>query len=151
MLHSRSPICNSHSRPPIWRLVSLLGLLFTIILPVACDQPPATPTPLPPIPTPAPRESRLLPRHARAATNLAHGGKFYNLAWSPDGRWLVGGATDYKLWRADGTEVAHTPKGTPAWGLAWAPDSTRWATGDESGNLILYDTAGHMRADSHNP
>ncbi|HVO70273.1 MAG TPA: hypothetical protein VMT24_09515 [Aggregatilineaceae bacterium] len=33
------------------------------------------------------------------------GGKFYNLAWSPDGQYLLGGATDYKLWRADGEQV----------------------------------------------
>jgi WD40 repeat protein len=73
------------------------------------------------------------------------GGKFYNLAWSPDGHFLVGGATDYKLWRADGTQVfwlESSEHATPAWGMAWAPDSQHWAVGDENGNLVIYDTQG---------
>jgi WD40 repeat protein len=70
------------------------------------------------------------------------GGKFYNLQWSPDGKYLVGGATDYKIWSADGTELGHTAACehcTPAWGMAWSPDSKEWATGDEGGNLVFYD------------
>jgi WD40 repeat protein len=78
------------------------------------------------------------------------GGKFYNLAWSPDGRWLAGGAVDYKLWRADGSEVAHPVAGSPAWALAWAPDSRHWATGDESGAVDIYDTTGHEERLLHN-
>ncbi len=82
------------------------------------------------------------------------GGKFYNLAWSPDGRFLVTGATDYALWTAAGGLIARTPgcaHCTPAWGLAWAPDSSAWAIGDESGDVTIYDTsgavAGSVRAD----
>ena len=64
------------------------------------------------------------------------GGKFYNLAYSPDGRYLVGGATDYALWRSDGTEVFRSEECavcTPAWAMAWSPDSSAWATGNENG------------------
>ncbi|MBF6611548.1 MAG: PD40 domain-containing protein [Chloroflexi bacterium] len=86
----------------------------------------------------------------RTMRTLDSGGKFFNLAWSPDGKWLVGGATDYKLWRADGVEVAHTAGGTPAWALAWSPDSTRWAIGDESGNIEIYDTAGNVTTSIQN-
>jgi WD40 repeat protein len=74
------------------------------------------------------------------------GGKFYNLAWSPDGQRLLGGATDYKLWRRDGSEVAYIPSCefcTPSWGAAWSPDSSTFAIGDENGNLQLYDRDGH--------
>jgi WD40 repeat protein len=73
------------------------------------------------------------------------GGKFYNLAWSPDGRYLLGGATDYKLWRADGEQVfwlqacSHC---TPAWAVAWSPDSRLWAVGDESGYVDIYSITG---------
>lgn len=77
------------------------------------------------------------------------GGKFYNLAWSPDGKWLLGGAVDYKLWRADGSEVFHRPgcpSCTPAWAMAWAPDSARWAIGDESGTISIYDLSGNELA-----
>jgi WD40 repeat protein len=80
------------------------------------------------------------------------GGKFYNVAWSPDGRFVVGGAIDYKLWRSDGSEVFHyTAGGTPAWALAWSPDSQRWVIGDENGNAYLFDTAGHELAQLHDP
>jgi WD40 repeat protein len=70
------------------------------------------------------------------------GGKFYNLQWSPDGKYLAGGATDYKIWSAGGTELGHVESCahcTPAWGLAWSPDSTKWAIGDESANLQFFD------------
>jgi WD40 repeat protein len=73
------------------------------------------------------------------------GGKFYNLAWSPDGKYLVGGATDYKLWRADGSLV-YWLQGcaacTPAWGMAWSPDSRFWAVGDEGGDIQIFTNAG---------
>jgi len=73
------------------------------------------------------------------------GGKFYNLAWSPDGKYLVGGATDYKLWSADGTQILWV-KGcaacTPAWGMAWSPDSKSWAIGDEGGIVKIYTNQG---------
>jgi WD40 repeat protein len=77
------------------------------------------------------------------------GGKFYNLAWSPDGKYLLGGATDYKLWRADGEQVfwlqgcAHC---TPSWAMDWSPDSRLWAVGDESGNVEIYSNAGEKIA-----
>ncbi len=70
------------------------------------------------------------------------GGKFYNLQWSPDGKYLVGGATDYKIWSAGGTELGHTDACagcTPAWGMAWSPDGTKWVIGDESANLQFLD------------
>ena len=72
------------------------------------------------------------------------GGKFYNLAWSPDGRYLVGGATDYKEWEASGQLVgtAGYPGGTPSWGLAWSLDSQRWAIGDESGRVEIHSNLG---------
>jgi Tol biopolymer transport system component len=64
------------------------------------------------------------------------GGKFLNLAWSPDGSELAAGAMDYKVWRADGTQVG-VPRtgGTPAWAMAWAPDGSALAIGDEDGTL----------------
>jgi WD40 repeat protein len=73
------------------------------------------------------------------------GGKFYNLAWSPDGRYLVGGATDYKEWDANGQqvgEVAACARCTPAWAMAWSPDSQRWAIGNESGDVQIYSSHG---------
>lgn len=73
------------------------------------------------------------------------GGKFYNLSWSPDGQFLLGGATDYKLWRSDGTEVywlQSSEHSAPAWGMAWAPNSKLWAIGDESGNISILNTQG---------
>ena len=73
------------------------------------------------------------------------GGKFYNLEWSPDGKYLAGGATDYALWDAEGNVIATTtscPHCTPAWGMAWSPDSKFWATGDENGYVAIYNTAG---------
>lgn len=75
------------------------------------------------------------------------GGKFYNLKWSPDGKYLTGGATDYGLWDAEGNVITTTTSCahcTPAWGMAWSPDSKLWATGDESGYVAIYDTAGRM-------
>ncbi len=77
-------------------------------------------------------------------TNFS-GGKFYNLLWSPDGSLLLGGATDYKLWRVDGAQVVALPgceHCTPSWGAAWSPDSTMFAIGDENGTLQIYDRAG---------
>ncbi len=74
-------------------------------------------------------------------TTQFSGGKFYNLAWSADGKFLVGGATDYAEWKADGTLVfshescAHCP---PAWGFGWSPDSQYWAVGNESGLIWVY-------------
>jgi WD40 repeat protein len=76
------------------------------------------------------------------------GGKFYNLQWSPDGKYLAGGATDYALWDAAGNVITTTvagPHSTPSWGMAWSPDSKIWATGDESGYVAMYDTAGVRR------
>ncbi len=77
------------------------------------------------------------------------GGKFYNLAWSPDGRYLLGGATDYKLWRADGEQafwLRSCEHCTPAWAMAWAPDSQHWAIGDESGYVEIYTLTGRKIA-----
>ena len=74
------------------------------------------------------------------------GGKFYNLIWSPDGQRLLGGASDYAVWRRDGTELAYIPSCefcTPSWGAAWSPDSSIFAIGNENGELQLYDRAGH--------
>jgi WD40 repeat protein len=77
------------------------------------------------------------------------GGKFYNLAWSPDGQYLVGGATDYREWRADGSEVfwrTRCAQCAPAWAMAWSPDSQLWATGNESGEVEIYTRAGRQVA-----
>ena len=76
------------------------------------------------------------------------GGKFFNLAWSPDGQRLLGGATDYAVWRRDGTEVAYLSSCefcTPSWGAAWSPDSQSFAIGDENGDVQLYDRDGHLQ------
>lgn len=81
------------------------------------------------------------------------GGKFLNVAWSPDGQYLVGGAVDYKEWRADGTLV-FSHEGcehcTPAWGLAWSRDSQRWAIGNESGIIWVYNVDGTQVAQLQN-
>ena len=71
------------------------------------------------------------------------GGKFLNVAWSPDGSLILAGAVDYGIWRSDGTPVAHLwPGGSPVWGMAWSPDGKTIAFGDENGTLVLYDTHG---------
>jgi WD40 repeat protein len=71
------------------------------------------------------------------------GGKFINLAWSPDGRLLAAGASDYIDWRADGSQSAIVRQGgTPAWAMAWSPDGGTIALGDESGVLQLVDAGG---------
>ena len=91
--------------------------------------------------------------HTQLAGNslLMTGGKFLNLAWSPDGRMLAAGAVDYAIWRADGTLVASIYLGgTPAWGMAWSPDGQRLAIGDENGAVVLYDPAGKAVAAWHN-
>ncbi len=80
-------------------------------------------------------------------TTQFSGGKFYNLAWSADGQFLVGGATDYAEWKADGTLVfnhescAHCP---PAWGFSWSLDSQFWAVGNESGLIWVYGIDGQQ-------
>ncbi len=79
------------------------------------------------------------------------GGKFYNVAWSPNGQFIVAGAIDYKLWRSDGTEIYHYAGGTPAWALAWSPDSQRWVIGNESSTAHMYDTAGNELAQLEDP
>jgi len=71
------------------------------------------------------------------------GGKFLNLAWSPDGSRLAAGAIDYATWRADGTPVASLlGGGPPAWAMAWAPDDTMLAIGNESSVLVLVTATG---------
>lgn len=73
------------------------------------------------------------------------GGKFYNVGWSPDAKYLFGGATDYALWDAAGnviTSTYATAGSTPSWGSAWSPDSKVWAYGNESGYVDLVDTSG---------
>jgi WD40 repeat protein len=71
------------------------------------------------------------------------GGKFLNLGWSPDGELIVAGAVDYGIWHTDGASVAmFRPGASPVWGMAWSPDGSTLAFGDENGNLSLYDTAG---------
>jgi WD40 repeat protein len=75
------------------------------------------------------------------------GGKFLNLAWSPDGSMLAAGAGDYKVWRADGTLVG-VPRtnGAPAWAMVWSPDGRALALGDESGILQIVQPDGTTRA-----
>jgi WD40 repeat protein len=66
------------------------------------------------------------------------GGKFLNLAWSPDGSLLAAGAVDYHVWHADGTEVGVVRAGgTPALAMAWSPDGRTLAIGDENGTLDI--------------
>ena len=75
------------------------------------------------------------------------GGKFLNLAWFPDGSLLAGGATDYHIWKADGTELGSTAgcnSCTPAWAMAWLPLQRALAVGDENGALYVYDLAGKV-------
>jgi hypothetical protein len=80
------------------------------------------------------------------------GGKFLNLAWSPDGALIAAGAVQYADWHADGSPVAVLPAGdTVAWALAWAPDSMSLAVGDESGNLVLDWRTGDIIGSAHFP
>jgi WD40 repeat protein len=75
------------------------------------------------------------------------GGKFLNLAWSPDGSMFAAGAGDYNVWRADGTQVGVLRTGgTPAWAMAWSPDSRALAIGDESGVLQIVAPDGTMQS-----
>lgn len=73
------------------------------------------------------------------------GGKFLNLAWSPDGTLIAAGAMDFQIWRADGSPIAtFRPGGTPAWGMGWSPDGRTLATGDENGVVSLYSATGTL-------
>jgi WD40 repeat protein len=75
------------------------------------------------------------------------GGKFLNLAWSPDGSMLAAGAGDYNVWRADGTQVGVLRTGgTPAWAMVWSPDGRALAIGDESGVLQIVTPDGTMQS-----
>lgn len=81
------------------------------------------------------------------------GGKFLNVGWSPDGQYLAGGAIDYKAWTADGVEVVTHESCefcTPAWGFAWSPDSSKWAIGNESGQVWVYGADGTLIAELSN-
>jgi len=81
-------------------------------------------------------------RLATVGTELT-GGKFLNLGWSSDGTLLAAGAVDYAEWRADGSSVAVLRNGgTPAWAMAWSPDSRSLALGDENGSLVVVSTTG---------
>jgi WD40 repeat protein len=86
-------------------------------------------------------------------TTSFSGGKFYNLAWSTDGKYLLGGATDYKLWRADGQLIywagGDVYGGTPAWGAAWSRDGRLWAIGKESAEVWIYTNSGNLVAMVH--
>ena len=78
------------------------------------------------------------------------GGKFLNLAWSPDGSMLAAGAGDYNVWRADGTQVGVARSvgqgGSPAWAMVWSPDGRALAIGDESGVLQIVAPDGTTRS-----
>jgi WD40 repeat protein len=59
----------------------------------------------------------------------------------------VGGATDYKEWDAAGQQVgAWCDLCTPAWAMAWSPDSRRWAIDNESGDVHIYSSQGDVIA-----
>jgi WD40 repeat protein len=99
---------------------------------------------------PLPGVVRLWDRDGRLNRELgteATGGKFLNLAWSPDGSMLAAGASDYRVWRADGTLVG-VPRtgGTPAWAMAWSPDGSALAIGDENGTLQIATPDGTTRS-----
>jgi WD40 repeat protein len=83
----------------------------------------------------------------RTVTTQFTGGKFLNLAWSPDGSVLAAGAVDYGAWRPDGSVVG-VPRtgGTPAWAMAWSPDGRAIAIGDENGTLQIVAPDGTTRS-----
>ncbi|HEX7498378.1 MAG TPA: hypothetical protein VF344_07945 [Candidatus Limnocylindrales bacterium] len=88
-------------------------------------------------------------RIASMGTELT-GGKFLNLAWSPDGTMLAAGAVDYRTWHADGSPVGVLRTGgSPAWAMAWSPDSIAVALGDENGSLQLVSPQGDSIAQTH--
>jgi WD40 repeat protein len=91
---------------------------------------------------------RLWDRNGRLVRTLGTdrtGGKFLKLAWSPDGTMLAAGAVDYRVWRADGTDVGvPRPGGTPAWAMAWSPDGADLALGDENGTLDIVTPTGSV-------
>lgn len=75
------------------------------------------------------------------------GGKFFHLAWSRDGSTLAAGAVTFGIWRADGTLVAALDEvATPALSMAFSPDGTVLATGDENSFLRLYTGEGVLFA-----
>ncbi len=77
------------------------------------------------------------------ASGLMTGGKFLNVAWSPDGSMLAAGAVDYYAWRIDGTRVGTLRLGgPPAWAMAWAPDGQTIAIGDENGEIDIVTPTG---------
>ncbi len=77
------------------------------------------------------------------ATQLGTGGKFLDVAWSPDGSLIAAGAVDYYVWRADGMPAGTLRAGSPpAWAMAWSPDGTTIAIGDENGELDIVTPSG---------
>jgi len=81
---------------------------------------------------------------------LAGDSVVYNLAFSPDGRWLAAaeGAASVRLWDLSDPEnpsftllTAGAPAAAHAWGLAFSPDSRLLAAGFSDGTLVLWELA----------
>ncbi|MEZ6129086.1 MAG: WD40 repeat domain-containing serine/threonine protein kinase [Planctomycetaceae bacterium] len=72
-------------------------------------------------------------RAGRAAVRLEATSAIHALAWSPDGKYLLGTATDSSkalIWSvAKQTRVAVIPFSEPTYGVAWSPDGHRVAIG----------------------
>lgn len=66
----------------------------------------------------------------------------WQVAWSPDGRYVATGGHDsnVEVFNAESFQVTQTLKGTAGFidNLAWSPDSSRIAVGDDKGRLRVW-------------